>query len=59
MDYFRILLIGLAAAGVFWVGWRIDVPVLNWALMIAGGFFVTVVVFLLGILLFGPKGEGG
>ncbi len=58
MDYFKFLLIGLAAAGVFWLGWRIDVPVLNWPLTIIG-FFVTVVVFLLGILLLGPKGETG
>jgi hypothetical protein len=57
VDYFKVLLMGLAAAGVFWLGWRIDVPVLNWLLMIIGGFFVTVVVFLLGILMFGPKDE--
>ena len=42
---------------ITWLGWRIDVPVLNWVLMIAGGFLVTVVVFLLGILVFGPKEE--
>ena len=47
----------LAAAGVFLLGWRIDVPVLDWILMITGGFFFSVVVFLLGILLFGPKDE--
>jgi len=56
-DYFTILLMGLAAAGVFLLGWRIDVPVLDWILMITGGFFFSVVVFLLGILLFGPKDE--
>jgi hypothetical protein len=48
---------GLAAAGVFLLGSRIDVPVLDWILMITGGFFFSVVVFLLGILLFGPKDE--
>jgi len=42
---------------VFWLGWRIDVPVLEWVLMISGGFVVTVVVFLLGIFMFGPKEE--
>ncbi len=47
----------LAAAGVFWLGWRIDVPVLSWVLMIVGGFFLAVLVFLLGILLFGPGDE--
>ena len=57
VDYFMVLLMGLAAAGVFWLGWRIDVPVLNWLLMIIGGFFVTVVVFLLGTFMFGPKDE--
>jgi hypothetical protein len=57
IDYAKVLGMGLAGAGVFWLGWRIDVPVLNWVLMIAGGFLVTVVVFLLGILMFGPKEE--
>jgi hypothetical protein len=33
--------------------------VLNWILMIIGGFFVSVVLFLLGILLFGPKTDSG
>jgi hypothetical protein len=42
---------------MFWLGWRIDVPVLEWVLMISGGFVVTVVVFLLGIFMFGPKEE--
>ena len=53
--YLTVALIGLAAAAVFWLGWRIDVPVLDWLLMIVGGFFVSVVVFLLGIFWFGPK----
>ena len=51
------LAVGLAGAGVFWLGWRIDVPVLDWVLMIVGGFFVSVVVFLLWVLMFGPKEE--
>lgn len=54
-DYLAIVLIGLVAAGVFVLGWRIDVPVLDWILMIVGGFGVSVVVFLLGIFMFGPK----
>ena len=53
--YVTVVLIGLVAAGVLWLGWWIDVPVLEWVLMIAGGFFVSVVVFLLGIFMFGPK----
>ena len=53
--YVTIVLVGLVAAAVFVLGWRIDVPVLDWLLMIAGGFGVSVVVFLLGIFLFGPK----
>jgi hypothetical protein len=57
LDHLKIVGIGLAAAGVFWVGWRIDVPVLNWLLMVGGGFLVAVVIFLLWILLFGPKEE--
>ena len=59
VDHLKILLIGLAAAGVFWLGWRIDVPVLDWLLMIIGGFFVSVVVFLAGILMFGPRDKTG
>ena len=42
---------------MFWLGWWIDVPVLEWVLMIGGGFGVAVVVFLLSILLFGAKEE--
>ena len=53
--YLTVVLVGLVAAAVFLLGWRIDVPVLDWLLMIAGGFGVSVVVFLLGIFLFGPK----
>ena len=55
VDYLKIAPIGLAAAGVFWLGWWIDVPVLNWILMIVGGFFFSVVVFLFWIFLFPPK----
>lgn len=54
-DYLTIVLIGLAAAGVFGLGWWIDVPVLEWLLMIVGGFGVSVVLFLLYILVFEPK----
>jgi hypothetical protein len=54
-DYLKIMPIGLAAAGVFWLGWWIDIPVLNWLLMIVGGFFFSVVVFLFWIFLFPPK----
>ncbi len=57
LDHLKVVGMGLAAAGVFWLGWRIDVPVLDWVLMIIGGFLVTVVVFLLGILMFGPREE--
>ena len=54
-DYGKILLMGVAAFAVFWVGWRIDVPILNWLLMIVGGFFLSVILFLLGILIFGSR----
>src|SRR4051812_46348888 len=57
LDHLKIVGIGLAAAGVFWLGWWIDIPVVEWVLMIGGGFLASVVVFLLGILLFGPKEE--
>ena len=59
LGYIKILSIGLASAGVFWLGWRIEVPVLNWILMIIGGFVVSAVLFLFGILLFGPKTDSG
>ena len=54
VDHLTFVLIGLAAAGVFWLGWWIDVPVVEWILMLVGGFFVSVVLFLLGILIFAP-----
>ena len=57
IDYEKIGTMGLVAAGVFWLGWRIEVPVLDWLLMIVGGFLFSVAVFLLGILLFGPKDD--
>jgi hypothetical protein len=53
----KIVGIGLEAAGVFWLGWWIDIPVVEWVLMIGGGFLASVVVFLLGILMFGPREE--
>jgi hypothetical protein len=57
VDYLKIVLIGVAAGGVFWLGWWIDVPILEWVLMIVGGFFVSVVLFLLYLLVFPPKDD--
>ena len=57
VDHLKILLIGLVAAGTFWLGWWTDVPVLGPLLMIVGGFFVLVVLFLIGILLSGSGDE--
>lgn len=54
-DYFSISLMGVAALAVVWLGWRIGVPVLSWLLMIVGAFFFSVVVFLLGIMIFGGR----
>ena len=59
VDYLKIVLIGLAAAGVFWLGWWIDVPVLEWILMLIGGFFVSVVLFLIGIIIVVPRMKDG
>ena len=56
-DKLKISVMALPAAGVFWLGWWIDVPVLDWALMIVGGFFFSVVVFLMYILIFEPDEE--
>jgi hypothetical protein len=58
-DHLTFVLVGLGAAGVFWLGWWIDVPVLDWVLMLIGGFVVAVVLFLLGITVFHPKDETG
>ena len=55
VDYLKFLPFGLLAAGIFWLGWRIEVPVLNWILMIAGGFLFSVVLFLYYIFLSQPK----
>ena len=43
------------AAGVFWLGFWIEVPVLNWILRIVGGFFLSVTLFTLYIITFPPK----
>jgi hypothetical protein len=59
MDYLWLAGMALIAAGVFWLGWRIDVPVLGWVLMIAGGFFFTVIMFMFRIFLFPSKDESG
>ena len=48
----------LAGVAIFAAGWWLPVPVLNWLLMIAGGFLTSVAVFLLIILVFGPKDPG-
>ena len=53
MDYVTIALMAVVAAGVTFLGWWIDVPVLDWVLMIVGGFFVAVTVFVLGAMLSG------
>jgi hypothetical protein len=57
IDYLKIAAVGLAAAGVLWLGWWIDVPIVSWVLMIAGGFFFLVVLFLFGLFIFAPKEE--
>lgn len=56
-DYLWLVPMAAAAVGVFWLGWWIDVPVLGWILMIVGGFFITVILFLIGIFIFGPKDD--
>ena len=54
-DYAKTILFVMAGVGMFAAGWWLPVPVLNWLLMIAGGFLTSVAVFLLVILVFGPK----
>jgi len=53
-DHLKVIVIGIAAAGVFLLGWWTEVPVLNWILMIVGGSLLTVILFLLGIFIFRP-----
>jgi hypothetical protein len=57
LDHLKVAGVGLIAAGIFALGWWIEVPVLEWILMIVGGFFVSVVLFLHYIFVFGPKGD--
>ena len=57
IDHLKIAGFGVGAIGIFALGWWIDVPVLNWLLMIIGGFLFAVVLFLAYILAFGPKGD--
>ena len=57
VDHLKLVPMGLAAAGVFWLGWWIEVPILDWLLMIVGGFFFSVILFLAYILIFEPKDE--
>lgn len=54
-EYAKTLLMVLAGATLFAGGWWLPVPVLNWLLMIVGGFVTSVAVFLLVVLVFGPK----
>jgi hypothetical protein len=54
-DYAKTILFVLAGVVLLAGGWWLPVPVLNWLLMIAGGFLTSVAVFLLVILVFGPK----
>jgi hypothetical protein len=62
-DRFKMVLmglaVGLAGAGVFWLGWRIEVPVLEWVLMFVGGFGFSLGVFLIGIFVSAPASEDG
>src|SRR5215217_5995452 len=51
VDYLQILLMGVAALGLIWLGWRIDVPVLSWLLMIIGAFFVAVTGYVFVVML--------
>jgi hypothetical protein len=53
--YLKLVAMGLGATGVFVLGWWINVPVLDWILMIVGGFFLSVILFLLGILIVRPE----
>ena len=59
IDYLMVVPIGLASAGVFWLGWRIDVPILDWVLMVVGGFFFSVAVFMAWIFIFEPRDAKG
>jgi hypothetical protein len=54
-DYAKTSLLVLAGVILFAAGWWLPVPVLNWLLMIVGGFVTIVAVFLLVSLVFGPK----
>ena len=54
-DVLKMFPMALIAAGIFFLGWWIDVPVLRWVLMIGGAFLFSVVIFLFWVLLFDSK----
>jgi hypothetical protein len=54
-EYAKTILFVLAGVALFASGWWLPIPVLNWLLMIVGGFLTIVAVFLLVVLIFGPK----
>lgn len=53
IDHLKVLLMAVGAAATFWLGWRADNPVLHWLLMIVGGFFLSVILFVAWIIFFG------
>ena len=56
-DYATTMLFVLLGVVVFAAGWWLPVPILNWVIMVAGGFLTAVAVFLLAILAFGPASD--
>ena len=55
LDHLKVAGIGLTGASIFALGWWIDVPVLEWILMIVGGFVASVALFIEFMFFFGPK----
>ena len=53
-DHLKLVAMGAVAAGVFLLGLWIPVPVLDWILMLVGGFFLTVILVLLGAFIILP-----
>ena len=56
-DHLKVVGMGIVAAAVFLLGYWIRVPILRWILMIVGGFFFSVILFLLAIFIFGPNDD--
>lgn len=55
MGWVRLAFVALGSVGLLALGWWLPVPVLNWLLILVGGFLTSVCLFLFYILLTAPS----